>query len=155
MRQSTAAFAVITRDNNGVREWLAQWNRAWNAYNLVGGHRHEDESYRECLIREIEEELGFELSTDYEIVGVTSLPVEYTAWSERAKEDTQYHMELFPVILTPDALVRVENNPDNRWLTWKEIESDRTNDGRPVSPTLMRLVKQMRIPRARPRRGRA
>ena len=57
MRQSIAAFAVIRRDERGQTLWLAQWNPKWGAYHFVGGHKRPEETFRECLVREIGEEL--------------------------------------------------------------------------------------------------
>jgi hypothetical protein len=48
-------------------------------------------------------------------------------------------MELFNVELNPRAEPTVEANPDNRWLTEAEIQTGRTRDGQPVSPTMRRV----------------
>ena len=51
------AIALIQRNQHGQRQWLAQWNTSWQRYSFVGGHKRLDESFRQCVIREIGEEL--------------------------------------------------------------------------------------------------
>ena len=65
MRLSEAAVALIRREQDGRTFWLARWNRNWRAYHLVGGHRRPGESFRDCLVREIAEELHLREGTDY------------------------------------------------------------------------------------------
>lgn len=58
MRTSQAALAIITRISSlGNPEYLTQWNNAWNAYSLIGGHVEEGETFQQCCIREVAEEL--------------------------------------------------------------------------------------------------
>lgn len=58
MRLSEAAVALIRREHDGPTLWLAQWNQNWRTYTFVGGHRWPEETFRECLVRELGEELG-------------------------------------------------------------------------------------------------
>ena len=62
LRRSEGGIALIQRTVAGKREWLAQWNENWRAFFFIGGHRREDETFRECVVREIEEELGLAVS---------------------------------------------------------------------------------------------
>jgi len=136
MRTSTAAFAVLRRRREGRTEWLAQWNPRWHAYNLVGGHQRPDETFRQCLVREVGEELGLQADTDCRVAPEPLAHLEYTAWSASAGAETAYTMELFAVeLLTPRAEERVADAAANRWLSEGEIRAGRGADGRPVSPT--------------------
>src|SRR5262245_5104151 len=59
MRLSVSSLAVIRRTGpDGLVCYLTQWNAGWDAFNFVGGHKHDDESHRACLVRELAEELG-------------------------------------------------------------------------------------------------
>ena len=58
LRQSKGGIALIQRTIAGKREWLAQWNDNWKAFFFVGGHRRDRETFHDCVVREIEEELG-------------------------------------------------------------------------------------------------
>jgi 8-oxo-dGTP pyrophosphatase MutT (NUDIX family) len=97
MRQSQAALAVIRRMDQGQPVWLAQWNRSWNAYALVGGDKRPTESFRDCLDREIAEELGWHEGADFTVAATPPVHLEFTAWSESAHQETAYTMELFEI----------------------------------------------------------
>ena len=67
MRQSIAAASLIRKEQDGHFFWLARWSRSWQRFHLVGGHKRPEESFRECLVREISEELGLTEHADYEM----------------------------------------------------------------------------------------
>ncbi len=143
MRQSEAAVALIRRVQDGQTLWLAQWNPKWRALHFVGGHKRPEESFRECLVREIVEELGLRQGTDYEVSTRTPARLEFTQFSQSSQTRTCYNMELFNVELTPGAYPKVDANRENRWLTDTEIQAGQTRDGRPVSATMKRLIEEI------------
>ena len=56
-RESVSSVALIGKaDAAGRRLWLARWNEHWAAYNFVAGHRRPEESFRQCMLREITED---------------------------------------------------------------------------------------------------
>jgi 8-oxo-dGTP pyrophosphatase MutT (NUDIX family) len=140
MRQSLAAVALIHREEKGERQWLAQWNRKWGAYHFVGGHKRPAETFRECLVREIAEELGLREGADYEVSSAPPIHLEFADFSESTQTQTCYIMELFGVELGSGAQAKVERNAENRWLTETEIQAGQTRDGQPVSVTMRRLL---------------
>lgn len=145
MRQSVAALALIARmDDAGEPRWLAQWNSGWNAYALVGGQKRDDETFRECAIREVQEELNLQCGKEFTIADHPTAHLEYTAWSERAQEQTAYTMELFDVRLAGEEVVRqkIDADPANRWLTHDEIQTQQTSDEKPVSPTMKLILEK-------------
>ena len=144
MRRSESAFAIIRRHEQGRTLWLAQWNARWGAYHVVGGHREPGESFRECLVREVGEELHLREGLDYQFASVPPVPLEFTAFSEGARAQTRYIMELFLVELSPEACSNVGDDAGNRWLSETEIEAGQTHDGRRVSPTMKRLCNAVR-----------
>jgi 8-oxo-dGTP pyrophosphatase MutT (NUDIX family) len=151
VRQSIAAAALIGREHEGQTVWLAQWNARWGRYHLVGGHKREEESFRECIVREIGEELGFREGSDFSIGEGPSTNVEFTAWSEGAREETGYTIEIFWIRLSADAERQVSTDPRNRWLTETEIRAQRTSDDQPVSVTMGRLLEEVNWGREWPR----
>jgi 8-oxo-dGTP pyrophosphatase MutT (NUDIX family) len=136
MRKSEAALAVIRRARDSGSRWLALWNAKWDAFHFVGGHRHPGETFRECMVREISEELGLRDGTDCRVEPAPLAHLDYTAWSNHARVDTEYAMELFAVELFEHAERSLDSNPSVRWLTDDEIRLERCQDGRPVSPTM-------------------
>jgi 8-oxo-dGTP pyrophosphatase MutT (NUDIX family) len=85
-----AAFAVIRRDERGQTLWLAQWNPKWGAYHFVGGHKRPEETFRECLVREIGEELHLSEGTDYQISSTAPTHLEFMDFSESTQTQTSY-----------------------------------------------------------------
>lgn len=143
MRRSIAAIAVIRlRDEYGQTLWLAQWNKNWNAYAFIGGHKRPDESFRDCMLREVSEELGLTEKADFLVASEPLARLEYTAWSQSAQEDTAYTMELFDVQLTDTARQKLQTNPANRWLTEDELQTQQTSDKKPVSSTMPLLLRK-------------
>ena len=142
MRQSVSGIAVIRREIDGRTRWLAQWNQNWNAFNLVGGHKLANKSFRECVSREVTEELGLSAGDEFLISDDSLAQASYIAWSQSAQEDTLYSMKLYAVEICAGAELKVDSNPSNRWLTETEIRQQRCEDGAPVSPTMQRLLDQ-------------
>jgi len=140
MRQSEAAVAVIRLVRDGQTHWLAQWNDKWGAFHFVSGHRRPDETFRECLVREIAEELHLSEGTDYRVWAEAPTHLEFVDFSQSTQTQTRYIMELFNVELSPGVQTMVERNPANRWLSVAEIEAGQTQDGQPVSATMKRLL---------------
>jgi 8-oxo-dGTP pyrophosphatase MutT (NUDIX family) len=140
MRQSEAAVALIRRSADGQTLWLAQWNPKWRRFHFVSGHRRHDETFWECLVREIAEELHLSDGTDYRVSADAPTHLEFVDYSESTQTQTRYIMELFSVELSSGAHPKVESNPENRWLTEAEIQAEQTRDGQPVSATMKRLL---------------
>ncbi len=144
MRRSRAAGAMFRRRRNGRTEWLAKWNGAWKRWALVGGHKHDDDTYRDCLVREIDEELGLTAGVDYDLAPVPPRRWRFTARSERAREMTAYSIAAFAASLSRQARATVDRDPRNCWLSADEIRAGRTSDGRPISDLFARAVRSAR-----------
>ncbi|MBM4040912.1 MAG: NUDIX hydrolase [Planctomycetes bacterium] len=141
MRQSLGALALIRKEAEEGTLWLARWNRHWRAYSFVGGHKRPDETFRECVIREVGEELGLREESDRTVAPQPLAHLDYTAWSESAQAETAYTMELFDVELTSDTARRaVDADSACRWLTEAEVRARRCADGQPVSRTMGELL---------------
>ena len=146
MRRSRAALAAVCRPGPGGRtQWLAQWNSHWQRFHFVGGHKRHNETFRQCLLREVADELGLAKGTDFTADEKPLGHLEYTAMSERFKADTKYEMELFRVrLLAANAVTRLHGDPLNRWLNTEEIRAGHTDDEQPISETMGQLLEQIR-----------
>jgi len=134
--------AIIQAERAGRLRWLAQWNRKWQALHFVGGHKLAEESFRECVIREVTEELGLSAAGEFHVADDPLARVSYIAHSQSAREDTLYSLELFEVAIHSPAECKVDSNSMNRWLTAGEIREQRCDDGTAVSATMERLLQQ-------------
>ena len=135
LRRSEGGIALIERTVGGKREWLAQWNDRWQAFFFIGGHREGNETFRECVIREIEEELELTPS-ECPVAATVASHLEYRAISQSAEELTQYIMELFCATPSADGLRKIAANPMNKWLDEDEIRKLEATDARPVSVSM-------------------
>jgi len=136
MRKSDGAVAVVQRAESSITLFLARWNRHWESYNFVSGHRRQAESFRECIIREIVEELNLESETDFCVSAEPLIHLEYTGWSESAKVQTFYTMELFAAMLTEESSRKVNDDLLNRWVNRQEILNGKCENGKRISPTM-------------------
>jgi 8-oxo-dGTP pyrophosphatase MutT (NUDIX family) len=143
MRRSQAAVALIRRPQGDNALWLAQWNPKWQAFHFVGGHKRPSETFRECVVREVAEELRLSEQAEFSAAREPILHLEYSAWSESANAETCYMMELFEVELTDAARRRVETGSENCWLTEAEIHAEQTLHGQRVSATMNRLLGEL------------
>jgi 8-oxo-dGTP pyrophosphatase MutT (NUDIX family) len=151
MRQSIASIAVIRRQQGRETRWLAQWNRKWQRLQLVGGHKRQQESFRECVVREIAEELGLWEGEDIRVAPRCRRHLEYEAYSVSARQQTWYILELFDVDwLRDSARARVSADPINCWLSEGEIRANRTKGGILVSETAWRVLREADLVSAGP-----
>lgn len=147
MRTVQAAFAWIEQVSPGGALYLCQWNRKWQAFNLIGGHQEPGESAWQCVVREIAEELGLAAGDDIAVAGEPLARIEFTAWSVPLGEWTAYDMTAFAAtIASPAALARVGESAENRWLSAAELTAGRTADGRAVSEVATRFAAVIGLP---------
>lgn len=140
-RQSVSSIAVIRRRHGPERQWLCQWNDAWQRYFLVGGHQEPaDRTPEQCMIREIREELGLSPAADYALTPHPRCLPEYEAWSTSAWQPTLYRLWPFVIQLTDAAGPKIEGRAVNRWITAAEVLSERCGDDQLISPTVRRIL---------------
>lgn len=144
LRGSEGGIAFIRgTGKHGQPAWLAQWNEGWEGFALIGGQREGDETFRECVAREVTEELEI---PDGEAPGFgvgAEIPLDYVAWSRRAGEYTAYTMRAFAVTLSPERLAAVNAGSAKlrlHWLTADEVRRHEATDGRRVSETVEVLL---------------
>ncbi len=141
MRNSVAAIALIQQEENNQTTWLSRWNPTWNGFSFVSGQQSNGESFRDCLIRELTEELGLEPDADFLVAQKPHSNWEYTAFADGTRVKTAFTMELYDVELTGDfSHDKIASDTDNRWLLPAEIQAAATTDGHPVSGTMALLL---------------
>lgn len=142
-RQSEAALAWITRVTDSQEtEYLTQWNKSWKAYSLIGGHVEDGESFRECCIREIEEELHC-TSVDYQVEPHPCATLRFSGFSKAAREETDYHWQVFITHPSSGLLDRLPK--DCVWVQAKHIQAGRASDGQPIADQVKTVSKAVDI----------
>jgi 8-oxo-dGTP pyrophosphatase MutT (NUDIX family) len=144
LRKSEAGLALITRTVAGKTEFLCQFHEKTRGYFLVGGHREDGESFRDCVIREVGEELNL-TSNDFHVASQPRSALTYMARSRSTGIDTEYFFELFDVQIGDRSLTKIESEPNNRWLSAEEILEMRLHRSQSVSPDLRRILIQSGI----------
>ena len=144
MRKSTGALAYLIRNRDEHPELLAQWNEGWQSYSFVGGHKRNEESFRECVIREVNEELRIDEGSEFLVEPTALSHLEYTAWSVRARVATAYTMEVFRVTLvSTDIEAFVSRAAENCWVSFPEIWAGCTENGTHISNTVRDIVRHI------------
>ena len=141
MRRSLAGLALMSRHTGSGRRWLARWNNKWECFHFAGGHKEPGETFRQCVIQEIIEELDLRRE-DFHVENEANFLAEFTAWSRSAKCETRYVMELFQTSLGDNALCCINEDDMNRWLTDSEIRQERTVDGCRIGATTKMLLER-------------
>jgi 8-oxo-dGTP pyrophosphatase MutT (NUDIX family) len=142
-RRSEAAIALFVRWGPArEREVLAQWNVKWQSFSLVGGGREAGETFRECCLREVEEELHLRSEVDFRIAAEPLAPgCDYRARSKSAGVETDYVFEVFPASLaTLAAATLVGRDALNRWLSEGEVRQGITSNGAPIADQVVRIL---------------
>ena len=139
MRESRGALARIARQHDGETQWFVRWNRKWESFALIGGHVESGETYRECLLREIEEEIGLN-EPDVAASEHATTELSYAAFSKRAKAETQYTLLLFDVDIAVATTARLVAEDERlRWVSLSEIHAEKTQDGKGISDVVKRF----------------
>ena len=139
LRKSEASLALIIRTVAGQTEFLCQFHEKTRGYFLVGGHREEGESFRDCVIREIQEELSL-TPQDFTVKAQPWNVLQFQARSSSTKLDTDYYIQLFEVTITTAALATVESDSRNAWLSADEIRDESFHKGRRISSDMRRIL---------------
>jgi len=135
MRCSQAAVALIRQPTAVGWNFLCQWSDSWRALHLIGGHREGEETFRECAMREMLEELpvGF---ADVSVAAQPLAHLEYVTFSESAGVPTRYILEVFQTSIDSHAREKVTRQPENAWVSREQIQLGLAADGRRISPTV-------------------
>jgi hypothetical protein len=118
--------------------FLHQWDQAAERFQPIGGKKRDSETHSETALREFCEEMSdqdmlynrrFDLSLITEAVRETEISRTYGSL-------TEYNISIYQAMLSSDSL---SIGVSDRWISLREINEGKTEDGRDVSPFCRRL----------------
>jgi len=151
-----AAFAFITTQEKGEKRYLLQWNEKWHCFNFIGGkldNQKGDKNDLVCTIRrEIAEEIGIS-NLDSVIAVKERKVVHMRQFSLRERRLKNYRFSIFEINFFPylsvdqqkvtHSLIWLTSQQTNVYVTAQEVLNLRTQDGKPISKTVRRILKTM------------
>jgi hypothetical protein len=133
IRFTPVAQALIIQPGEPPR-FLGQWDEQADGYRVIGGRQRENQDWTEpildTIIREVEEELNYQISFaagDFQVEQLARFQGE-TALSPTFGALTAYHFTFFRIT----DLTSLQLASSDRWLTRHELLSGHTTDGKPV-----------------------
>ncbi len=139
MNHFTGSIALLRHPQQLENLWLAHWDARRQHFDFVTAERLDDESFRECLDREIAWVLDIRRGKDYIISSQARLHLDIPVESDDVV--TFYVGEFYIADLYGKAgRAMIEHNKELRWLTSDEVLSGQASDGAPVNPELVALL---------------
>jgi len=133
IRFTPVAQALIVHPGEPPR-FLGQWDEQAGSYQVIGGRQRENQDWiepiRDTIIREVEEELDYQISFaagDFDVEQLAQFQGE-TGLSPTFGALTAYHFTFFRVF----GLSSLQLASSDRWLTRHELLSCHTTKGKPV-----------------------
>ena len=139
MNHFSGSIALLRHPEHLEGQWLAYWNEGRRQYDFVTAERLANESFRECLDREIAWVLDIRRGKDYIMSSQPRLHLDLPIDKEIA--GAFFVTEFFIVDLYgKSGRASVELNKQRRWFTSDEVLSGRTVDGALLNPALVALL---------------
>ncbi len=146
MIKFVGSVALIRHPELLEEKWLARWNEREQSFGFVIAERLEGESYRACVDRQVSSTLRLRRGRDYIVSSVPRLHLDLPPGSVDEADETFYVLEFYVVDLYgAAALVTVDNDATNRWLTARELLSGTAIDGGKIESRLVTLLRRFEV----------
>ena len=143
MPDRRASIALIRHHDEPEHHWLSFWNAAAQQFSFVVAERLENESWRECLDRELAWELDLRRGKDYLISSMARLHFEEAIVEPNSDEPAKLEIEFY--VVDPYGRAGREafkSLPDSRWLSNNELRSGKCESGEAIDPWLVDLLRK-------------
>lgn len=143
MPNRQASIALIRHHDEPEQHWLAFWNVSAKQFSFVVAERLENESWRECLDRELAWELDLRRGKDYLISSMARLHYEEAVVEPGSDEPSKLEIEFY--VVDPYGQTGREafrELPDSRWLSNEELRSGSCKSGEAIDPWLVDLLRK-------------
>ena len=138
------SIGLIRHPEEVERLWLAVWDDRNYHFDFVVAERLENDSFRECLDREIAWTLPLRSGKDYLISSVARLHLDAALSLDASQADLMlYSIELFVVDLYGKVAAKsLANDPNLRWVSSDEVLMGKTTCGRCIAPRLVAMIRK-------------
>ena len=135
------SIALVRHVHNDRYRWLARGEAGDAPLTFITAQRLERESFRESIRREVAWVLQLDAQRDFLVSNVAQLNLEFIDRLPESEEDSHIAVAFFLVDLyRKHALQAVNDDPDNIWLTSREVCDGRTDSGARLDPQLTFLL---------------
>lgn len=139
--QNHTSVALIRHPEGKERKWLVKWVSASGWWTFVTAERIGNESWRECLDRELAWVFPLRRGKDYLISSMARLHLEEIVCDSQTGEDLHVAFEFF--VVDPygrDARKTFDTLEGTRWVTTAELLGGNASDGTAIDPQLTELL---------------
>ncbi|MGI9519462.1 MAG: hypothetical protein ACR2NP_20590 [Pirellulaceae bacterium] len=135
------SVALIRRIQDDRHLWLARADVPDTPLTFITAQRLERESFRESIRREVAWELQLDSRRDFLVSNVAQLNLEFVARLPDDIVDSHIAVAFFLVDLYgKPALQAVQDDPQNIWLSSREVCDGKTDSGVTLDPRLTFLL---------------
>lgn len=146
MQTLIRSIAMIRKPAEHRSTWLARWQPPTRCYDFVMAEPLEEESFRECIDREVSWVLQLERRRDYLVANMAQINLDFCEALPGDAHETHIVAAFYIVDLyRKSAWERVDSDPENRWVTASEIYAGQARDDRPIDPNLRFLIRHSEV----------
>jgi hypothetical protein len=146
MQEFCRSIALIRKPADHRTLWLARWQDRGRWYDFVMAEPLGDESFRECIDREVGWVLDLERERDYLVSNMAQINLNFSDALPGDAHETHIVVAFYVVDLyRKSAWQRVDADRANCWLTAEQIYAGLAQDERPINPNLRFLVRHSEV----------
>ncbi|HBN77613.1 MAG TPA: hypothetical protein DD473_17740 [Planctomycetaceae bacterium] len=144
--QFIGSVAMMRHPEEGEKRWMTLWNSKRKQFEMVTALRLENDTYRECLDRELAWKLDLQRGKEYLISSMARLHIEQELILPGDEKPTLYVIEFY--VADPygkQSFNKLEERKDIHWLTTHEILAGYGPEDRSVDPRLVYLLNKFEL----------
>lgn len=146
MQRFCRSIALIRKPTEHRTSWLARWQDRGRWFDFIMAEPLGDESFRECIDREVGWVLDLERERDYLVSNMAQINLDFSDALPGDAHETQILVAFYVVDLyRKSAWQKVDADRENFWLTAEQIYAGHAQDGRPINPNLRFLIRHSEV----------
>jgi hypothetical protein len=146
MQHFIRSIALIRKPSAHRTSWLARWQNHSRCYDFIMAEPLEEESFRECIDREVGWVLKLERERDYLVANMAQINLDFCDALPGDAHETHIVVAFYVVDLyRKSAWKLVDADGENCWLSAEEIYTGFAQDQRPIEPNLRFLIRHSEV----------